>query len=118
VTLGPVLNESFADWRLARSFYPRDDPELMWVRCREGDVVCLWRNTGDERFEFEVYDLATDPEQRTNLWKDGVERYAELAELARGYKDLLVRGWHRGRGEDAPSTEEMERTLRSLGYVR
>ena len=116
--LGPVLDESFSEWELARSFYPRDDPALMWVRAREGDLVCLWRNVGGERFAFEVYDLASDPEQRADLWDPEDERHRELARLLQGYKELLVEGWRRRSGAESPSTEEMERSLRSLGYVR
>jgi len=101
-----------------RRIFPRSDPELMAVRVRSGDRVCKLRNLGNERFGFELFDLASDPNEEHDVFDPKDRLHAELARRLESYKAELVRGAREIEKQEELSREEEEARLRSLGYVK
>ncbi len=101
---------------LGEVFYPRPDPALLWVRARDGDLVCQHRSLDGERWVHQVFDLAADPELTRDLFDPANPEHARLVAALARYKALLVAGHARARGEELPQDEALEE-LRSLGYA-
>ena len=116
-TLIPSLAEESREWGRFRIFYPRTDPELMWVRARDGERVYQLRNLDGERFGFQVFDLARDPFELHDLAAAGDPAQSAMrAELER-YKRRLVEGFARAGLAERAGANALER-LRGLGYAR
>lgn len=120
-SIGPLHEAEFRGWGVAGRYFGSTDGELIWVRVRQGDRVWKWINVGEERFEFRSFDLATDPEERRDLFDPGDERDARMAERLRTYKDELLRGFQAqaaatGSGSESIPADALER-LQGLGYV-
>ncbi len=110
--------ENFRDFELVNRYFPRTDPELIWVRARRGDLVAKLRSLDGTRFGLEVFDLALDPRETTNLYDPASPEHARLAEALEAYKEKLVENFARqGEGGELGTEERLER-LRDLGYVR
>ncbi len=110
--------ENFRDFQLVKRYFPRTDPELIWVRVRKGDLVAKLRNLDGTRFGFEVFDLARDPHETANLYDPSSSEQALLVEELERYKRRLVENFGRqGEGGEISEEERLER-LRDLGYVR
>lgn len=116
--LSRVQFDGLSGFAPVRRFFPRPEPELMWVRVRAGDRVCKLRNLGDERFGFELFDLRSDPLEERNRFDPRDPLHADLARRLEGYKAELIRGYRRIEASDRLSREEQEARLRSLGYVK
>jgi arylsulfatase A-like enzyme len=115
----PAMFGSTRRMRLFRSFYPRQDISLVWVSVREGDRVAKYRNLGGGRFGFEVFDLAADPAERSNVFDPADPQHRRLSESLVDYKQALVDDFHRRAGSptgDVPEDRSTE-LLRSLGYI-
>jgi arylsulfatase A-like enzyme len=103
-------------------FYPSPELRWTWVSERRGDEIIEWRNRGDGEFVFQRFDLASDPNEAFDLARtppDAADR-ADRAELE-AYKQSLIDGEQAklARTSDtALPIQEIERRLRSLGYVR
>jgi arylsulfatase len=78
------------------------------VRLRDTKVI---HDLQDGRWE--IYDLATDPLERTNRWDDGISLQDDLKELLESWEQV------RGQGGEVRQNLDPEtvRKLRSLGYV-
>ena len=114
--IGPRFADEFKGWQLAGRFYADTDPNLVWARLRRGDRVYKLRNLDGERWGFEAFDLAADPEERRNLFRANDPDHAEMARRLEEYKQLLVRNYGRNRGEALSDSETLER-LRAPGYI-
>ncbi len=116
-TLVPALLEESREWGKFRTFYPATDPELIWVRARDGDRVYKLRNLDGERWGFQVFDLATDPFELVDLARADDARQAAMRAELEAYKRRLVEGYARSRIDERAGDESLER-LRELGYAR
>ena len=116
--LDSVQFDQLSQYPPMRRMFPRPDPGLIAVRVRSGDRVCKLRNLGDERFGFELFDLASDPGEEHDLFDPHDPIDAGLAGLLESYKSELVRGAHAIEKQERLSREEEESRLRSLGYVK
>lgn len=113
----PVLAAS-RRWGLFHSLYPRVDPELMWVELRRRDRVWQLRRTPAGEPEPAVFDLASDPWERANLYQPGdAGEERAFAELRR-YRARLIAAWHeQAERRQELDPERQEELLKSLGYV-
>jgi len=101
---------------LLRALNPRDDPTLIWVRVRDGDMVYQHRYLGQGHFRYEVFDLATDPEERENLFDPENPTHREMVARLQAYRRRLVDGYFAHNAGEL-SREEADRRLRDLGYI-
>ena len=102
---------------LLRALNPTDDPTVIWVRVRDGDLAVKHRYLGaDEGFTYEAFDLATDPGERTNVFDAENARHRELADELKQYKLRLVDGYYQNNASTLPRGEADAR-LRALGYI-
>jgi arylsulfatase A-like enzyme len=106
------------DWSLARAHFGRNDPALIWVSLREGDLNYRLRSL-DGHFALEAFDLASDPTQTRNLYRTDSARHADAGERLERYKAHLVASYSHEEAKAAslPDDEEAE-ALRSLGYIQ
>lgn len=115
----PVLEEG-AEWGLWREYFPRRDPELLWVERRDADHAIQLRRTPGGTLEPKVFNVAADPRQLDNLLDlANPEQRRALRELA-AYRERLITAWHAREGDDADrdlGEAEQRELLRSLGYV-
>ena len=105
---------------VARGFFPRIDRELMWVSMRDGDTVYKHQKLDADSWGIQVFDLAADPGETTNLYDSEDPRHAEMAAQLADYKARLVAG-HSPAGRVDPTLlpEEVEaELLRRLGYIQ
>ncbi|MCP3860851.1 MAG: hypothetical protein GY704_14460, partial [Phycisphaeraceae bacterium] len=112
--LSPHAWKDVEGWEHYRRFFPRMDPELMWVRVREGDLVAKWRRRADGTWETEIFDLATDPGERHDLFDPTDARHAELTQRLQRYRERLLASYRPPSAEDGLSDEEALRRLRDL----
>ena len=106
-------------WRVVKKFFPTESIDHVWVSMRQGDLVYKRTRPTGEAWETEVYDLATDPIERTNLFRPDDPDHLEATLRLERYKTRLVqayRGTKVDRDRLLPQPEEQER-LRSLGYI-
>lgn len=126
LTAEVVLEES-KSWRRFRTWFPREDPELMWMQVRRGDDVVQLRGSlvskgdgGDVELVPARFDLAADPAQATNLWRDeDPEARARRTDLET-YRRRLIDAWRGledGAREGALDEERQKELLRRLGYI-
>jgi len=99
-------------------YYPRVDPELMWVSLREADRVVKLRSLDGGDFAPSVYDLASDPWEARDLFDPNDDDQLRLVAELSAYKQRLL-ATHRGAElpDRDPSEDEQELLLRSLGYI-
>lgn len=90
--------------------------EGMWVRVRSRDLVVKLRNLDGTQWGIEAFDLASDPQERRNLYEPGDPKQEALVSELRAYKDRLART-HAPADAALPKEEQLRR-LQSLGYVR
>jgi arylsulfatase A-like enzyme len=114
----PTQLEQLSAFAPIRRIFPRSDPDLIAVRVRSGDRVCKLRNLGDERFGFELFDLASDPAEEHDRFDRNDPLHADLARRLEAYKAELVRGAREIEKREQLSRDEEEARLRSLGYVK
>ncbi len=101
-------------------FFPRIDRELMWVSMRDGDTVYKHQKLDADRWGIQVFDLAVDPGETTNLYDPEDPGHAEMAGQLAAYKTRLVASpGPPGRDDrkQLPEREEAE-LLRALGYIQ
>ena len=100
------------------SFYPRRDPELMWVSVRAGNRFYKLRRLTDRGFSSFVFDLEGDPTESTNLFDPDDPEQQEMFARLEAYREQLLAGYAiaEGGGDNVPEDEQV-RLLRSLGYV-
>ena len=91
--------------------HPEMNAERLWVTVRQGDVRCKLTLKGD-RWEAEVFDLARDPLETTNVYDIENRKHAEMVALLEAYRAELVSGFQ----PTEPVPREIQR-LRSLGYI-
>ena len=102
-------------------YHPRYSPEDVWVSARSGDLVVKYVRGPDGSFRYEAYDLASDPEERSDILdpdEPGQQRL--LAEL-RSYRRALIGGHvdprsHQDSKSDVDEDKLVEQ-LRALGYI-
>ncbi len=116
-TLSAEHLEAFQGLSRVLSLYPRTDPELIGVRVRKGDLVAKLERPDGSRFVFQVFDLANDPHETTDLFDPSSSEHAELARALERYRERLVEGFEQ-RGAEVLTDEDRTERLRSLGYVR
>ena len=107
-------------WSVARGFFPEVDVNLIWVTLRDGDTVYKHKKVDGDRWGIQVFDLAKDPGEKTDLYEPENPRHAEMVAALRDYKARLVEAYPRSRAGDRPQLPEDEEAelLRELGYIR
>lgn len=98
-------------------FFPDSDPELMWVRIRDGDTAYKWRNLDGTEWGYEVFDLQSDPRETHNLYDPSIRAHREFARRLSDYKTRLVDAYHSPSPLSKSREEVMQQRLKSLGYV-
>lgn len=97
---------------VAENTGPKSIDGLVSRTLRDGDLKLLWRGDG----KHELYDLATDPNERRNLAQDDPTSLRRLLEQLENWtRDMEQRGVG-GTGAATYDDETLER-LRGLGYV-
>lgn len=118
-----ALFERWQSWKTFRDNSPGLDPNRIWVGLRDGDQVVKLRYTGMHRgspgFRPEVYDRASDPQEKNDLFDPRNAEHRQQIERLEAYKRMLVRDFEARRARGLPSLnrEEQRDLLRSLGYV-
>ncbi len=115
-TLGPNLLALFQDWHEVIDRNPTEDARWSQVRVRSGDLVLKLRHEGGDRWIEQVFDLASDREERRDLYDPNDPRHAALASRAKAYRERLVDAFHSGEGAYL-SSEAAREHLQGLGYV-
>ncbi|HVH08067.1 MAG TPA: sulfatase-like hydrolase/transferase [Myxococcota bacterium] len=118
VTFGRRFRAQSQAYPLVLRYFGPNDVSRIWVRLRSGDLVCKLRSLEGGGFGTEVFDLASDPEERRNVYSAADARHEEMRAKLEAYKAHLVDA-HARRSEPAPLSEEAEvELLKSLGYVK
>jgi arylsulfatase len=85
----------------------------MEMRCARSATSKLIRDYGNDKFE--LYDLQADPDEKSNLWPgDGFSAKAALMSELQAFAEIGDKQ-QQSRGED--ERQQVEKTLRSLGYM-
>lgn len=101
-------------------FYPRRDPELMWVSLRDGDWVFKIGkfDAEDPQFAPAVFDLATDPTESVNLYDAANPLHRRRLQQLVVYKKRLVEACRIWENMDPGiAREESDSRLKALGYL-
>lgn len=100
------------------SFYPRRDPELMWVSVRSGNLFYKLRRLSPAGFTPFLFDIGADPTELHNLFDpDDADQQSMFSRLEE-YRGHLLRGFGAAEeGIDLVPEAEKIRLLRSLGYI-
>jgi arylsulfatase A-like enzyme len=111
--------EHAAKWTQLRRFYPRRDVNLIWVSMKEEGLLYKFRNLDGERWGFQLFNLAADPIESTNLFDPTNPTHQEASTRLRNYKQRLVESWDRSHDSDEGVVldEREEEILRRLGYI-
>ncbi len=96
---------------------PDDDVRRIWARVRVGDRVYKRFRFGDGEWQYSAFDLAVDPDERTDLFDVRDAEHAEMQRKLDAYWEKLVTSYHDEGGERTLLPEQEERALRSLGYI-
>jgi arylsulfatase A-like enzyme len=115
-TLSELQSARLKDFPSVTRLFASGGIEGMWVRVRSRDLAVKLRSLDGSRWGIEVFDLASDPQERRNLYEPGYREQEALVEALRAYKERLADAW--SPLPPALPTEEELRRLRSLGYVR
>jgi arylsulfatase A-like enzyme len=107
-------------WSVARGFFPEVDANLMWVTLRDWDTVYKHKKVDGDHWGFQVFDLAKDPGETTNLYDPENPRHAEMVAALKAYKARLVEAYPQSGVRDRPQLLEGEEAelLRALGYIQ
>jgi len=99
-------------------FYPTIDPELIWVCIRDNDTVYKWRNLDGTNWGHQVFDLATDPQETSNLFDETNRKHREFAQRLTDYKARLTNA-HRPSPLPGSAQDQfrLRQRLRALGYI-
>ncbi|MGE4607543.1 MAG: sulfatase-like hydrolase/transferase [Myxococcota bacterium] len=88
----------------------------MWVARARGDDYYKYRNLDGEHWGFQRFDLASDPEERSDLYDpDRPEDRAAAKELTT-YRAALMAAWRASAQPDELDEDEL-RALQELGYI-
>jgi hypothetical protein len=109
------------NWLEARSFFPDERVDHIWVAVRSGDEWFKHRKLEDGSWTTQAFDLAADPEAKRDVFDAGDPRHVALRDDLLAYKAMLVRT-HGQSGEqaidDALSDQLEDELLRDLGYIQ
>lgn len=106
-----LLGESVVRPMIAENTGPKSINGLITRSWREGDLKLIWHSDGMH----ELFDLADDPGERTNLATTDVGTAQELVQRLEAWVRTMQ---DRGRAsDDAAYDEETLERLRGLGYV-
>ena len=92
----------------------------MWVAVRSGDQVFKRTSPNGTDFSTQLFDLASDPEERRDLFDPMDPEHKQMEERLRNYKEELVLAYfrhHPAQDKDLKNEEQLE-ALRSLGYIQ
>lgn len=105
---GTRLDALFPDW----------EPERVWSALRDGDRVYKLARPRGEGLEWLVYDLASDPTERRNLYDPADAQHGTRFEALEAQRSELTRalGARTGSGTLLAEPDVIER-LRRLGYI-
>lgn len=106
---GPV-----EEYSAVRRLFPKATRRWIWVALQDGDRVYKLRHLGDGTWEPALFDLASDPGERHNLFDRGRPRDRAALEKLVEYKTGLTAPRFRGPKLPPDRAQEM---LRELGYV-
>jgi len=116
------IRNDVEDWNLLRQTFPDDGVNRIWVSIRDGDTVYKLCALDEQEFAVQVFDLAADPEERTDLFDEASARHAEMVDHLNRYKLRLALEYARkSEAVEASMTlseEEQLQLLQDLGYVR
>ena len=112
--LNPPLMELFEGWSHVQRYYPRSDPELMWVSARRGDLFHKIRHLGDGHWAREVYDLSNDMGEETNLYDPTDPNQDQVFQYLESYKLRLVNNY----ADQGLDRAQIEESMRGLGYIK
>ena len=92
----------------------------MWVSIRDRDTVYKHQKLEPDSWGIQVFDLAVDPGETTNLYDPEDPGHAEMAGQLAAYKSLLVASPGPAGRVDRPRLPEREEAelLRGLGYIQ
>jgi arylsulfatase A-like enzyme len=99
----PLMAESYT----LAAIYPGGD----WLTIFDGDWKLMWNSRGRS----ELYDLATDPHEQTNVIAANAERAARMQRTMDGYLAALPRS--QGPAPAQTIDEATRDALKSLGYI-
>lgn len=88
----------------------------LWVAVRDGDRVFKLRRFGDGPFEPVMFDLASDPEERKNLYDPSNAGHQAMRTRLEDYKARVVQGHERVQAKRL-AHDRAQRALKQLGYV-
>lgn len=105
------------DYPLLQSMLHGNRPADLWVAVRDGDrVFKLRRLDGAGRFQAVMFDLASDPEERQDLFDAANPEHQAMQARLEAYKARLVEGNERMQAKRL-AEERAQRALKQLGYV-
>jgi arylsulfatase A-like enzyme len=99
-------------WTLVMERIPTEDVQWCWVGARHGDTMAKRIWDGSE-FQYELYDLATDPGETRSLFDPGIGQHRALAAQLDAYYERLLHGPYAKTELSAKDLENLE----ALGYV-
>lgn len=117
----PVGRKWWIQKRLLVEHHPANDPKLMWVSIRAGDLVIKYRSNRKGEFVYEAFDMADDPNEEHDIFDrhDLVQR--GLVHQLDRYRQALVEGYVDPRKEASKDPKrgeaELVEQLRALGYI-
>lgn len=114
------VREASQKWSLFRQIHAVDHPSGMWIQLRRGDMTYQLRRGAAGSLAPAVFDLASDPHQRHNLFDSHNREQQQALKAVVAYRERLIEAYDKKDG--AGETEEVERArqeelLRSLGYI-
>lgn len=112
-----VIGLDEAGDRYFDDFFPDADPELMWVRIRDGDTVYKFRNLDGTEWGYEVFDLQSDPRETRNLYDTSIREHRGFTQRLSGYKTRLVDAHHAPSPLSKFREDVLRERIKSLGYV-
>ena len=83
---------------------------------RDGDITYKLRNLDGQNWGLQVFDVAQDPEESSNLSDPENPGHIQMLKALEDYKALLVSRHGKTDRADIPQEDAMRR-LKSLGYV-
>jgi arylsulfatase A-like enzyme len=108
-------------WGERLRFEPEPDIDLMWVAVRSGDWLFKHRKLDDTRWAHQAFDLRSDPSESHDRFDPSDALHAEMAAELDAYRARLVASYWKTlddqRARELPS-QQAERELRALGYIR
>lgn len=117
-TISPEQLRESGGLTLFNDYYPRYDPELMWVGARVGDRTYKLRDWGAGDWHLRAFDLASDATEARDVFDADDPEEARVARALEAYRARLVESFLE-RGRDATiESEEIEDELRAMGYIR